>query len=251
MELSWSTFVLEIINFVVLVWILKRFLYKPVLAVIAARRQAVEEQLAEAHATEAEASALKEQYSGRLSAWETEKRAAKSELAREVEQERARRLSELEQSLTREREKVRVADERQQAEKQRLLEQQALGQGASFAGKLLALAAGPELEQRLVEMVLAELAGLPADQKLRLRNQWHGEDRHIDVCSAFDLTSEQRGRLQSALRELADIADVQFRRDPTLVAGVRIEIGAWLLAANLRDELKGFAELAGAGHGGS
>ena len=37
MQLNWSTFVLEIINFLILVWVLKRFLYKPVLAAIAQR----------------------------------------------------------------------------------------------------------------------------------------------------------------------------------------------------------------------
>ena len=42
MELSWSTFFLEIINFLVLVWILKRFLYKPVMDVIARRREGIE-----------------------------------------------------------------------------------------------------------------------------------------------------------------------------------------------------------------
>ena len=37
MELNWTTFALEAVNFMVLVWILKRFLYKPVLAAIAQR----------------------------------------------------------------------------------------------------------------------------------------------------------------------------------------------------------------------
>ncbi len=38
MELNWSTLLLEIVNFLVLVWILKRFLYRPVLQVIEERR---------------------------------------------------------------------------------------------------------------------------------------------------------------------------------------------------------------------
>ena len=37
MELDWSTFALEIINFLALLWILKRFLYRPILAVVAER----------------------------------------------------------------------------------------------------------------------------------------------------------------------------------------------------------------------
>ena len=50
MEMDWSTFILEIINFLILVWILKRFLYRPILEVIARRREGVEKTLSEARA---------------------------------------------------------------------------------------------------------------------------------------------------------------------------------------------------------
>ena len=40
MQIDWTTFALEIINFLVLVWILKRFLYRPVLDTLARRRAA-------------------------------------------------------------------------------------------------------------------------------------------------------------------------------------------------------------------
>ena len=57
MELSWSTFALEIVNFLVLVWILKHFLYKPVMDVIARRRADIESTLADAKTAQDEADA--------------------------------------------------------------------------------------------------------------------------------------------------------------------------------------------------
>ena len=42
MEVDWTTFALEIINFLILVWILKRFFYHPVLDIIARRRICIE-----------------------------------------------------------------------------------------------------------------------------------------------------------------------------------------------------------------
>jgi F-type H+-transporting ATPase subunit b len=39
-------------------------------------------------------------------------------------------------------------------------------------------------------------------------------------------------------------AKVRFEQDAALLAGLRIRIGAWVLGANLRDELQGFVELA-------
>ena len=70
MELDWTTFVLELFNFVVLIWILKRFLYQPVLDVIERRRLNIENTLAEADNRQREANALREQYEQRLADWE-------------------------------------------------------------------------------------------------------------------------------------------------------------------------------------
>ena len=73
MQIDWTTFALEIINFLVLVWILKRFLYRPVLDTLARRRAGVEHTLAEARETEARAKTLQDQYASRLAEWEGEK----------------------------------------------------------------------------------------------------------------------------------------------------------------------------------
>ena len=48
MQIDWTTFALEILNFLVLVWILKHFFYQPVLAVLDKRRASVEKETADA-----------------------------------------------------------------------------------------------------------------------------------------------------------------------------------------------------------
>ena len=66
MEVDWTTFALEIINFLILVWILKRFFYHPVLDVIARRRAGIEKEMADAKAVEEKARVLEQQYENRL-----------------------------------------------------------------------------------------------------------------------------------------------------------------------------------------
>ena len=78
MEIDWTTFVLEVINFLVLVWILRRYLYRPVLNTLAARKAGIERVLAEAKEAEERASALKGQFESRLADWEQEKAAARA-----------------------------------------------------------------------------------------------------------------------------------------------------------------------------
>ena len=245
MELNWSTFVLEIINFLVLIWILKRFLYKPVLGVIARRRAEIEKTMTDAEALQANAEKMKQQFEGRLAKWDQERQQARDALAREIDAERARKMEELQTALEQEREKARVAETRRQTDALHKMEETALAQGARFATRLLEQAAGPETEVRLVEMVITELSRLPAERITALRNSYGKAAETIDVVSAFPLADDQRDRLEQALSSIADQnIPVRFEQNNEVLAGVRIAVGTWILSANLRDELKGFAVLA-------
>ena len=55
MLIDWFTVGAQALNFIVLVWLMKRFLYRPVLDAIAAREQRIAQQLAEAATQMAEA----------------------------------------------------------------------------------------------------------------------------------------------------------------------------------------------------
>ena len=57
MQFDWVTFLLEFVNFLVLVWLLTRFFYKPVRNVIEARKKSIEHKIAEAEKTRTEADA--------------------------------------------------------------------------------------------------------------------------------------------------------------------------------------------------
>ena len=152
MELNWSTFVLEIVNFLVLVWILKRFFYRPVLNVLARRRAGIEKNLSDAKTLHDDAEALQAQYRDRLADWEQERQQARERLAKEIEEERARRLAALQSELKQEREKTRIAEARRQADALHKAEETALIQATRFASRVLGQAAGPELEQKTVRV---------------------------------------------------------------------------------------------------
>lgn len=243
MELDWVTFALEIVNFLVLVWVLQRFLYKPVLAAIARRRAAIEQTLSDARTRQADAQALEGQYRNRLADWEREKEQLRAGLAQEIEAERARRLAALQAELAQEREKHRAVEERHLSEQRRQVEEQAIARGVQFTAVLLARLAAPELEARLVELVLEDLARLPEEQWRALRTAGGAAGFKIKVTSAFPLTENQRRTLVegfSAAVKTGVAAD--FAEDRELVAGLRVGVGPWVVRANLQDELKFFAE---------
>lgn len=242
MELSWTTFILEIVNFLVLVWILKRFLYKPVLEVIARRRAGIEKTLADARDLQTHADKLREQYEGRLADWEKERQQARDVLAAELEAERRRRLDALQAELQQQREKARKIEARRQADTVRELETAALQQSARFAARLLEQASGPDTQTRLVDLLIDALSRLPAERITALQNSY-GKTQEIAVLSALPLSDDQRRRLKQSLANVLPDAAIRFGQDHNLIAGLRITVGAWVLAANVRDELRGFAEL--------
>lgn len=244
MELSWSTFLLEVINFLVLIWILKHFLYKPVLAIIAKRQEGIDKTLEDAQTLRGEAEQLQQQYEARLDHWDRERQQAREALKSELSAERTRRMDELQATLETEREKHRVAEQRRIADTQRRMEETAMTHGARFAGRVLEQAASPELEARLVEMAVAELTQLSHEQLAALHAHNGADGTRIKVLSAYPLSDQQRRQLQHALDNNGWQANLTFAEDPSLLAGLHITMGAWVLAANLRDELRGFSELA-------
>ena len=245
MELNWSTFVLEIINFLILVWILKRFLYKPVLDVIARRRAGIEQTLAEAKTLHANAKALQDQYEHRLQDWEQEKQQARDSLQTDIETERTRLMEALRKSLDQAQEKARVSEQRRLQLSINKAEETALTQGAQFATRLLTSAVGPELEDRLLTLLKDDLGRLSPERLTQLRASLGEPPSEIRISSAYPLSSTQRQTLEQALNNLTQLnVPFHYEQDGALLAGLHISIGAWVLGINVRDELKGFADLA-------
>jgi F-type H+-transporting ATPase subunit b len=245
MELDWTTFFLEILNFVILVWLLGRFLYQPVLDIIEQRRARIQQALDDAELTQAQTQSLKHQYENRLGDWEQEKAEAHQQLMLTLRAERQQALEQLQLALAQEQEKVRILNERQAQEANQAAERTSLTQGAAFSARLLSQLACPQLEERIVDLVLESLAQLPAEQVERLRQ--NGQAELIEITSAYPLDDGRQQRLSAALtRLLAGPCSPRFQQRPDLLAGLRIAIGPWRLDANLHDELKLFAEV---GHG--
>ncbi len=241
MGIDWTTFVLEIVNFLVLVWLLKRFLYRPVKSMIERRRQEVEARLAEAEQARREAEAMKQRYRNRLAAWETEKKQAWERLHQELEAERQRRLQSLRQELEAERRKAEAVWQQERREWRRHTEEQALNLGAAFVARLLERLADEHLHHRLMTLLVADLEKLPEPEQDRIRAAVSGGGR-IRGTSAYPLTDEERRKLDQVLSwVLQTQVDIDFAVDPGLLAGIRIDLGSYAIRANLRDELQFFA----------
>jgi F-type H+-transporting ATPase subunit b len=242
MQLDWTTFLLEIANFLVLVWILQRFLYRPVQAALARRRQTIESGLAEARAAEAKAGDLKTRYENRLKEWGAEREKLRVQLGAELDQERTRRRASLEAELDQERERRRVLDTSREQEARRAIEERALAVAGRFASRLLERLATPALEERLVDLFVEDLRALSEEVRRSLRSGNAARAKAL-VTTTRPLSSDRRTAIEAAIDELVgEQTTTEFAEDASLVAGLCVSLGPWLLRANLRDELAFFVE---------
>lgn len=242
MELNWSTFILEIINFGVLLWLLRHFLYKPVLDIIESRRQKINAAVEQARADRVKAESLRDEYNDRLAQWQREREQALEKLQQEFTGQRAKQMKQLQQELDDEREKARVSLQREQQALAGSVEKTALRQGSEFAARLLTPLADATLEAALVQLFISELDNLPEAAREQVRTgAANGEA--VTVSSVWPLDDARQDALRQALGKVLqeDNPAMTFTQDASLLAGLRVVAGGMVLGANLRDELKAFA----------
>jgi len=242
MQIDLTTFILELINFVVLVWILNRFLYKPVQKMMARRRLGIEEKLQKAEAQKKEAEILRQQYEDRLRDWEEEKRVARAELAKELADLRAAGLKDVQQAVDAEKQRLLAAEAKKQADRQRKFQRQALTRAMSFASRFLQRLASPELDMKMVRVLQEDMDGWTPEQLETLIKAAKDNSGKITVTSAHPLTPACQDLLTDSLSvKLDQECQLDFLTDAALITGLRLAVGHWILQANAKNELAFFA----------
>lgn len=241
MQIAPTTFVLELINFAVLVWILNHFLYRPVQAIMARRRAQIEQAVKDAAALRDEAEKLKEQYEHCFKDWETEQNAARAGLTKELAAARAAGLDEVRIAMEKQKQRLEASSAKKQADARRQMEKRALAQGAVFAAKFLERLQGPELDAKLTEVFIGDFEHWSKEKAEALTEAMQENGGKIVVTSAHALPDSARDLLEKTLSAKLDGArSVEFSVDAALIAGLCVTIGPWVLQADLQDELRFF-----------
>jgi F-type H+-transporting ATPase subunit b len=245
MQLDWTTFVLEVMNFLVLVWLLQRFFYRPVLAVLDRRQAKVQATKGEADALRRDAEALRTQYETRLADWNAERDIARQQLEQELMEERAKRLDELKRSLSDEEAKSRARGDAESAAREATLNRQAVAHGFAAAAAMLQRLATPHLTTNIVTAFCEDLAVLAEAERATLQQAVNALAAHevVEISSAHPLGDEARATLSAALSTAAGRRlDIVFREAPELIGGLRAAVGQCRLDASLADELMFFQQ---------
>lgn len=243
MEINWITFVLEIFNFLILLWILKRFLYVPIKNIILARKETVEKELENASSQLQEAQTLQKKYENRLTDWEKAKEAKKLELQHDIDKEKAKQMDNLKKMLEKEKEKNTVLIEQQITDKINKARKESIRQAVEFAASLLSQLSDNNLEKKIIELFINSFQGFSTEQIAELKEKIGEYERPIKIKTAFELNNEQKTKLSKLFERLFNEKfKFKFECEPNLLAGAYIELNSVIFHLNLRDELSFFSE---------
>jgi F-type H+-transporting ATPase subunit b len=248
MLIDWFTVGAQALNFLILVWLLKRFLYKPILNAIDAREKRIAKELADADAKKAEAQKEHEEFQHKNDEFDQQRAALLSKATDEANAERQRLLD-----------GARKAADALSAKREESLQNDALNlsqaitrrtQQEVFAitRKTLADLATTSLEERIGEVFDRRLRALDDKAKSALGEALKRNSESALVRSAFDLPSAQQAAIQNALNETfsAEIR-VGFETAPELVSGIELIANgqkvAWSIADYLASLEKSIGEL--------
>jgi F-type H+-transporting ATPase subunit b len=238
MLIDWFTVGAQALNFLILVWLMKRFLYKPILHAIDEREKRIAAELANADKKKDEAQKESDAFKHKNEEFDQQRDSLLSKATEEAQAERLRLLDEARKAA------VALSSKRQEALRN---EEHNLHQAISLriqqevfaiTRKTLIDLASTSLEERLGEVFTRRLRELDDQAKADLGKTLKTASDPAIVRSAFDLSADQRAAIQNALNETfsAEI-HVRFETSPDLVSGIEFTANGQKVAWSIADYL--------------
>jgi F-type H+-transporting ATPase subunit b len=238
MLIDWFTVGAQLLNFLILMWLLKRFLYQPILEAIDAREAHIAAELADAEARRVEAKSERDAF------------ALRNE---EFDRQRAERLKQAEQAAKVEHQRL-MNEARQAADELRVKQQDDLKsehlalseeitrltrqEVFSIARKTLGDLAEAGLEARMGEVFMRHLREMDAQTRDVLSAALKAAAEPAIVRSTFELPEPQRAALQNALNEIFSTeVRIRFETAPDLVSGIELSTTGQKVAWSIADYL--------------
>ncbi len=248
MLIDWFTVGAQTLNFLILVWLLKRFLYKPILTAIDEREKRIAAERADADIKKAEAQKERDTFKQKNEEFDRQRATLLKKATDEVQAERRRLLDEARKAAD-----VLSSKRQEELRNEAVNLNQAISRRTrqevfAITRKALTDLATTSLEERIGEVFIRRLRELDGSAKENLAQALQAATAPAIVRSAFDLSAEQRATIQEALNETftAEIR-LRFETAPDLISGIELAVNGQKVAWSITDYLdsleKGVAEL--------
>lgn len=221
MLIDWFTVAAQIINFLVLVGLLKYFLYDRIVNAMGEREQRIASRLEEAESREKEAKTKLEEYRQKESQLEDERRKTLEQAKKDADERRRELMRDARKEVDAAKSQWRQALEKEKDSFLRELQGQIGRSSVELLRKALADLAGADLEPRMAQAFVERLENLSDKDKEELKRAASGGDGPLKVQTSSDLPEQARETIRKRLRTITeDEVDVEFERTSALICGI-------------------------------
>lgn len=237
MLIDWFTVAAQVVNFLILVWLLKRFLYGRILRAIEAREHGIAERLAAADAKDKAAAEQLALYQAKLQEFEDRHQELLAQAKREAEQQQAQMMAE-----ARERVHALEADWQADLDRERNtfladLRRKAAAEILALARQTVADLACVDIQRCAIEVFLEKIRELDAGTCQSLARG------ALTVRTAFDLPEALRAEVEQAVRDrVGQPAAIVFERAAGVGLGIELRGNGWRIGWNSESYLETLEE---------
>ena len=223
MLIDWFTVGAQALNFIILVWLLKHFLYKPILNAIDSREKRIAAELADANAKKAEAQKDRDEFQEKNKVFDEQRAALLGKATDEANAERGRIVGD----AHKEADSVRANQEKtlrnDLASLGSEITRKASEEVFGIARKALTDLATVSLEERMGEVFTRRLRQMDGKAKETLASAIRASSDPVVVRSAFAMPADQRAAIQNALNEtFSSEVRVRFETATGTLCGVEL-----------------------------
>jgi F-type H+-transporting ATPase subunit b len=251
MLIDWFTVVAQIVNFLILVWLLKHFLYKPILDALDAREKKIAKELADADLKKSEAEKEHNEFEHKNKEFEQQRAALMDKVTQEAQTERQRLLDEARKAAATLSTKLHDAQINDAHNLNQALSQRIRQEVFAIARKALTDLSTSSLEECMAELFIRRLRELDEQAKKNLGEAFKSASASVLLRSAFDLPEKQRTAIQNALNatfsadpssELRTSIAIRFETAPEVISGIELTANGQKVAWSISEYLAGLSK---------
>ncbi|GAB6040050.1 F0F1 ATP synthase subunit B family protein [Endothiovibrio diazotrophicus] len=236
MQIDWFTFFAQIANFLLLIWLLKRFLYRPVTRAMEQREAFIAARLEEAREREASADEKALDYQRQLHELEASREEGLRQAREEAEALRRRLLEEARVELADTRKRWSRQLEEERGEHIDEIKRQIAREVCAVSRQALLALADVELERQMVTVFLGRLAEMDGTQRERIAAECRGHAVTLYTREALDETL--RRRADAVIGGLTgEGAELRFATSERWQCGIELELPGRSITWTLDDYL--------------
>jgi len=233
MKFNIWTFLFQVINFVVLLFILKKLLYKPVKEIMEKRRGLIEKTIGDAERTKKEALELKEQQQQEVNRLKALQPQMIENVKKEAAEERKKLLIEAKEEAAKMIEKEKSLFEIEKKKSENALRDNTIEAVSVFASNLLKDISDEDLNKSVYRKVLRELERISPNMKAI-----EDGSPSIDLVSAYPLEEEELMQLEKILEQhLLKKMTINTNVDRSLIAGLKIKLNDRVYDFSLKGQI--------------